>query len=464
MSPPSLSAPRVHRAAPGKRREDPFAGRLVVDRYLLGPPFAGTSSRLCYFGRDLREKREIVFTPWSSSEQTSNLSVHAEFDRRARKLSELAHPNLTPLEDWGWLEDYHFAVFERIRGESLASYLRRRAPLKLEDFVPLAMQLLGAVAAADEQEVALEPLCASDVMLTEHDGVTNFVKVTNLGMNPLGGTSGEGPALRSLFAFMLTSKHLERRDAAFALSNGHDIPSTLQHLFDTTVSARELREAMADVLDPRLFTLPPISRKSRLRFEEFQRFQTSHETMRPRLASPWKLPAAPDRVVITPLPPVTVSTLAPVARPLRQPKHYHAPRSTRASLSAPPCASSNVSNPNVSNPNASTVLSTSNASNPDASNPNASSSPSSVLGPTYPRTTSELDSNVELVVHLTQELERGGVAKHIMLTAVVALAVSVGILVPWLRSTPESAAAFPTSMLGGALLSDEQVRQPEETG
>ena len=90
----------------------------------------------------------------------------ARFEREAKLLASLNHPNIATLH--GLEEDggRRFLVMELVEGESLASRISR-GPLLIDDALMVALQLAEALEAAHEQGVVHRDLKPSNIALTE---------------------------------------------------------------------------------------------------------------------------------------------------------------------------------------------------------------------------------------------------------------------------------------------------------
>ena len=87
------------------------------------------------------------------------------FEREARAISSLNHPNICALYDIGREDSVEFLVMEYLEGESLEARLRRGA-LPIEEALQIAIQIAGALDAAHRKGVVHRDLKPGNVMLT----------------------------------------------------------------------------------------------------------------------------------------------------------------------------------------------------------------------------------------------------------------------------------------------------------
>ena len=101
----------------------------------------------------------------------------ARFEREARVLASLNHPNIAAV--YGLEEDdgRHFLVMELVPGESLAAKIQK-GPLPIGEVLAIARQLVDALEAAHEHGVVHRDLKPANIQLTP-DGI---VKVLDFGL------------------------------------------------------------------------------------------------------------------------------------------------------------------------------------------------------------------------------------------------------------------------------------------
>lgn len=117
----------------------------------------------------------------------------ARFEREAKVLASLSHPNIAGIHEIGQDEGTRFLVMELVPGENLAERLTR-GPLPVEEAVSIFLQTAYAMAAAHDQGIVHRDLKPGNVMVTP-DG---DVKVLDFGLaraDVPGVLSGSAPSM-----------------------------------------------------------------------------------------------------------------------------------------------------------------------------------------------------------------------------------------------------------------------------
>ena len=87
------------------------------------------------------------------------------FQREARSVASLNHPNICTLFDTGRHEDTDYLVMEHLEGQTLYDRLRK-GPLGVDEAISIAIQIAAALATAHEAGVIHRDLKPGNVMLT----------------------------------------------------------------------------------------------------------------------------------------------------------------------------------------------------------------------------------------------------------------------------------------------------------
>jgi len=122
-----------------------------------------------YRAKDTRLDREVaikLLPPALANDE----QFRARFEREAKSVSSLNHPNICTLHDVGQEtvkgETLHYLVLEMIEGESLSARLAK-GPLSLEDVLRYGAQVAGALDAAHRRGIVHRDLKPGNVMITK---------------------------------------------------------------------------------------------------------------------------------------------------------------------------------------------------------------------------------------------------------------------------------------------------------
>ncbi len=129
-----------------------------------------------YRATDTKLDREVAIKtlPSTLAADTDRL---ARFEREAKLLAALNHPNIAVIYDLDEHEGTQFIAMELIEGETLEEKLKD-GPLPVEDALRLALQIAQALEAAHEKGVVHRDLKPANVMVT----AKGQVKVLDFGL------------------------------------------------------------------------------------------------------------------------------------------------------------------------------------------------------------------------------------------------------------------------------------------
>jgi serine/threonine protein kinase len=166
-------------------RVDPLVGQTLGGKYTLekligrggmGHVYAATVTDTSVTGR-----REVV-VKMIAPPLAQQPQAMARFEREAKRLDGLRHSNIVEMYDYGREGGRAYIVMEWVDGELLSDYLARKGALSLQDFVPIAAQILKGVGHAHSRDLMIRDIKPSNVMLCERKGRANFVKIIDFGL------------------------------------------------------------------------------------------------------------------------------------------------------------------------------------------------------------------------------------------------------------------------------------------
>ena len=136
-----------------------------------------------YRARDTRLDRTVALKVVHSS-LSADHQFRQRFDREARAISGLSHPNICTLHDVGREGDVDFLVMEYLDGEPLSSRLAK-GPLPLDVAIRCATQIAEALDEAHSRGIVHRDLKPANVMLTRGGaarGTTPDAKLLDFGL------------------------------------------------------------------------------------------------------------------------------------------------------------------------------------------------------------------------------------------------------------------------------------------
>jgi serine/threonine protein kinase len=131
---------------------------------IVAPLGAGGMGEV-YRARDTRLGREVAIKVLPEA-FAADPALRARFDREAKTISSLNHPNICTLYDVGREGDTDYLVLELVEGETLAARISRGA-LPLADLLRYGLQVTDALEKAHKAGIVHRDLKPGNVMLTK---------------------------------------------------------------------------------------------------------------------------------------------------------------------------------------------------------------------------------------------------------------------------------------------------------
>jgi serine/threonine protein kinase len=164
-SPDFLESPAMHAEALAlaKECETKIIGS-TLGHYRIDKQLGRGGMGEVYLAKDLSLNREVAlkFLPDIFSVDPERM---ARFEREARLLASLNHPNIGAIHGLEQTGETRFLVLELVEGETLAHRLSK-GPLSLDDTLGTCRQIAEALEAAHEKGIIHRDLKPSNVMIT----------------------------------------------------------------------------------------------------------------------------------------------------------------------------------------------------------------------------------------------------------------------------------------------------------
>ncbi len=142
----------------------PLTAGTRLGPYEIASPLGAGGMGEVYRARDTRLDR-IVAIKVLPATLGSDPEFRARFEREAKAISQLPHPNICALYDIGRHDDTDYLVLEYLEGETLAARLDRTGALDADTALSLAIQIASALDAAHRAGIVHRDLKPGNVML-----------------------------------------------------------------------------------------------------------------------------------------------------------------------------------------------------------------------------------------------------------------------------------------------------------
>ncbi|MBI2381193.1 MAG: ABC transporter substrate-binding protein [Gammaproteobacteria bacterium] len=162
--------------------QDPLIGLILKNSYRIESRLAEGAMSIVYVARQLTLDRLVVVKFLRSG--TGDADFVQLFLREARIASQLNHPNVLHIIDFGNTEDGRvFLVAEYLRGESLEEHVQRQGALRLEQLVWLMEQIGEGLSAAHRMAIVHRDLKPANIVLARLAGDTVTAKLLDFGIS-----------------------------------------------------------------------------------------------------------------------------------------------------------------------------------------------------------------------------------------------------------------------------------------
>src|SRR5260370_2993463 len=142
-----------------------------------------------YRAKDTRLGRDVAIKILPSSISADPIAKQ-RFEREAKTISGLNHPNICVLHDVGSQDGVDYLVMECLEGQTLAARLKK-GPLPFSEVLKISIEISNALASAHHLGLVHRDLKPSNIMLTKAGAkLMDFGLAKPCVLNTVAGTSG----------------------------------------------------------------------------------------------------------------------------------------------------------------------------------------------------------------------------------------------------------------------------------
>jgi serine/threonine protein kinase len=165
-------------------------GHSLAGRYKIEERIGKGGMGVVYLASQSALNRKVVVKVLASGLDKDEEAI-TRFEREALGLSQLQHPNIVTIYDFGRDRGLAYIVMEYVEGVTLSQVLRRKGHFSFDEFAQIAAQTIDALAEAHARGIIHRDIKPSNIMLCERHGQSNYVKVLDFGLAKLVGDSAE---------------------------------------------------------------------------------------------------------------------------------------------------------------------------------------------------------------------------------------------------------------------------------
>lgn len=163
------------------RSDSDLIGTIVADRYRITETIGGGGMGQVYKAEHIRMKRQCAIKVLRAN-LAGDPEATQRFQREAENASQLSHPNVAQIYDFGEHEGLVYLAMEFIAGESLANMLSRQTAIHPDIAADIISQSAAALEAAHQRHVLHRDVKPDNIMLAKSADGTFQVKLVDFGI------------------------------------------------------------------------------------------------------------------------------------------------------------------------------------------------------------------------------------------------------------------------------------------
>jgi serine/threonine-protein kinase len=157
-------------------------GTIIGERYRIDSLLGEGGMGKVYAAEHVHIHRQVAIKVLHA-EMSSTPEYVARFEREAVAAAKISHPNVAAAIDFGRLENHSFyIVLEYVAGTDLRTMLAEGGALPKERAIRIVRQIAAAVGAAHAAGIIHRDLKPENVMVVDHEGDPDAVKVLDFGI------------------------------------------------------------------------------------------------------------------------------------------------------------------------------------------------------------------------------------------------------------------------------------------
>lgn len=180
----SIEGGDVSALSPRRRTLEDLEGECLSGSYRIIRRIGKGGMGVVYLAQQMKLGRDVCVKVLNS-DLIDNEDAVGRFQREARGLSRLHHPNIVTIFDYGRDGDLAYIVMEYAQGIPLSKMIKQTGAMPLDVFLPIAVQILKGIGEAHKLGLIHRDIKPANIMICELEGEKNYVKILDFGLAKL---------------------------------------------------------------------------------------------------------------------------------------------------------------------------------------------------------------------------------------------------------------------------------------
>lgn len=159
-------------------------GTVLDGRYEITSEIAKGGMGVVFRAEHQTLERDVVVKVLRPEEVQSS-TARARFEREARRVCQLDHPNIVTVHDFGYHDSLAYLVMEYVDGITVSDYIKEHGPLTFLQFAPVMASVLKGLAEAHRFDVVHRDIKSANIMLEIENEQLRRVKILDFGLAKL---------------------------------------------------------------------------------------------------------------------------------------------------------------------------------------------------------------------------------------------------------------------------------------
>ena len=152
-------------------------GQRINDRYEIIKSIGEGGMANVYLAKDTILERHVALKVLRGDLESDDKFIR-RFQREAKSVSDLSHPNIVEVYDIGEEDGQHYIVMEYIDGRTLKQLIHKRGALTVPEVVDIMTQLTDGLSAAHDAYIIHRDIKPQNIMILDN----GMIKITDFGI------------------------------------------------------------------------------------------------------------------------------------------------------------------------------------------------------------------------------------------------------------------------------------------